>query len=62
MAESGASFPHIAMVVFALLVFTGGAIAQDIAPTPVMDTGVASALPVSVALTCFAVLVSLFAL
>ncbi|OAY40535.1 hypothetical protein MANES_09G029700v8 [Manihot esculenta] len=63
MAEFGASFAHMVMLLVPLfLVYTRGVMPQDIAPSPAMDTGAALALPVSVALMCSSLIVSLFAI
>ncbi|KAL9336294.1 hypothetical protein Peur_070782 [Populus x canadensis] len=63
MARFGGSFTHIvmAMVVVALLRICG-VMAQDIAPTPAMDTGAGLELPLSMAVISSSMIFSVLAL
>ncbi|GMJ02317.1 hypothetical protein HRI_003900900 [Hibiscus trionum] len=58
-----ATYHHIVMTMFVVVVcYVSVIMAQDIAPSPAMDTGAGLTLPVSGALLCSSVLVSLIAL
>ncbi|XWS56240.1 hypothetical protein CRYUN_Cryun09bG0068900 [Craigia yunnanensis] len=63
MARFGTSAAQIVMAMFVVaLFFVSGIMAQDIAPSPAMDTGAGFTFPVSGVLVCSSVLVSLIAL
>ncbi|XVF75833.1 hypothetical protein PTKIN_Ptkin13bG0218600 [Pterospermum kingtungense] len=63
MAPFGTSAAQIVMAMFvAALFYVSGIMAQDIAPSPAMDTGAGFTLLVSDVLVCSSILVSLMAL
>ena len=63
MARLGTSATQIVMAMFVVALFyISGIMAQDIAPSPAIDTGAGFTLPVSGVLVCSSILVSLIAL
>ncbi|EOY09380.1 hypothetical protein QQP08_017023 [Theobroma cacao] len=63
MAWFGTSAAHILLAMFVVALFyVSGIMAQDIAPSPAMDTGAGISLPVTGVLVCSSILASLIAL
>ncbi|OMO70195.1 hypothetical protein COLO4_28708 [Corchorus olitorius] len=63
MARFGSSSTQVVMAMFVVVLFyVSGIMAQNIAPSPAMDTGAGISLPVSGVVACSSILVSLIAL
>ncbi|KAK8554216.1 hypothetical protein V6N12_031185 [Hibiscus sabdariffa] len=62
MAEIGSCASHIVATIFVVaMLLLSGTLAQDIAPSPAIETGAASALPASGLFLCSSMLLALIA-